>query len=775
MLQNHPAIFDPGSASAGGFYPYTVDYSCRFNDDDSAYLDWTPSLAGDSRTTFTLFACVKRGALGINGYLFNAGNDSNNRFQFGFSSLNELRVFENTGGTTDIEVTTDAVFRDCSAWYIIVLAVDTTEGTGTDRIKIWVNGIAQSLTFSTTPSASLATHWNNNVLHRIGARSDTVATLFDGYISQAGAIDGVAHDETLTGSDKSGIWVPKNLSGLTYGSNGFLLDFADSADLGNDVSGNGNDFTSSGLATNDQVTDTPTNNYAVFNPLKFRTPATVMDFSNGNLVATGSGTTPNEHAFGSMLAPTGADKHWYFEVEATTVTTEVAIGICDPNTGWGGNPNGYNYRNNGNKQEDGTSGAAYGDTYTSGDVIGVRVDGDNIYFYKNGTIQNSGTAAYTDCTTKFPNGFVVQVSGRVSDVCTLDAGQQGFTYTPPTGAVAICTENLPEPTIGPNSATKLSDVFAQGTYTGNGTAIGSGGLSINAGVDMTSGDWMVAIKNRDAADSWMVFDTVRGATKYLSFDGQDVEATDTESLNAFTATGFDLGSNVAVNTNTEDYVWYAFKVTAGFFDIQTWTGTGSAHTETHNLGVAPNFFTIKALALASRSWATYCSSLPVSDPETDALFLESNAAVADLSTTWNDTAPTSSNITIGTSVDVNSDTYEYVAYFWADSDISKVFYYEGNGDADGSFCYTRHRPDFSFFKRTDSTGSWFTVDRARSTYNPGSDYIRLDLPNAEVADSTIDLLSNGVKLRNAYNDTNASGADYIGLALGQPDKYSRAR
>jgi len=746
------------AGNAGSFYPYTVDYSCRFNDGDSPYLtrtQATPTSAG----VWTFSTWIKLVSPSDSAEIFASGPNVSNYERVTFTGSTSTFYWDKTqsGIQRDLLGNANVSHRDPSGWLHLLVRKN-----GTTASEIIVNGASLD---THTPSAF--TNYMN-----VASTEQNIARLTasypnnygDYYLSQVAFVDGQYLDYDDFTELKNGVLCPSNLSGITWGNNGFLLDFGNSAALGTDVSGNGNNFTSSGLAANDQVTDTPTNNYPTFNPLKFRTTATKMDFSNGNLVATGSGTTPNEHAYGSMLAPTGADKHWYFEVEATTVATEVAIGICDPNTGWGGNPEGYNYRNNGNKQENGTSGAAYGDTYTSGDVIGVRVDGDNIYFYKNGTIQNSGTAAYTDCTTKFPNGFVVQVSGRASDVCTLDAGQHGFAHTVPTGALEINSTNLPEPTIGPNSDIKPDEVFEPILYTGNGTSQSISTLEFQP--DFT---W---IKNRDAADKHMLFDAVRGATKYLSSNSTNAEATDAQSLSSFNSNGFSVGNNVQVNTNAEDYVAWNWKENSEFFDIVTWTGTGGAGTISHNLNGTPDMGVVKRRDAAD-SW--YFMS-PVTSNYTNPAYGSLNTSGAFLNS--------GSGITNWNSTDISYASYyggsgdKWVLYLWKNLDgMCKCGSYTGNGSSDGPMIFTGMRPAFVLVKSSTYAGTFWLMSADPNEYNVVDTYLAADSSNAEFSPYTwIDYLSNGFKLRQTGDSLNRSGQTYIYMAFAEnPFKYANAR
>jgi hypothetical protein len=262
-----PLIIPSNSISAGG---YEVDNSLRFNDGSSDYLSRTPSAS--NRKTYTISTWIKRGELSSVQNIFTAGVSGRDG---GLRWLgdNKLSFYQWDGSSSyDFSLETNAMYRDVSAWYHIVVAVDTTQGTASNRLKLYVNGEQiTSLQASSYPSLNFDTLINNNNAHYISGAVDTTygTRRFDGYMAEVCFIDGTALDPTSFGEfdEDSGIWKPIDVSGLTFGTNGFYLDFEDSAALGDDVSGNGNDFTVNNLTAIDQTTDTPTNNFATLNPL----------------------------------------------------------------------------------------------------------------------------------------------------------------------------------------------------------------------------------------------------------------------------------------------------------------------------------------------------------------------------------------------------------------------------------------------------------------------------------------------------------------------------
>jgi len=453
--------------SAGG---YTIDQSIRFNDNDSAYMSRTSGATGD-RQKWTFSAWVKRGTFygggGANSnqrIFHDSGN--NNWIMFGYNGVEDVfRVY------LGADLRTTALFRDASSWYHMVVAVDTTQATSSERVKIYQNGV-QITSFSASgyPSLNYNTIFNNSgTTYQISGHA--VSEYFDGYISEFHWIDGQALAPTDFGeTNDDGVWVPKAYEG-TYGTNGFYITGEDSADLGADYSGNGNDFTSSGLTSDDQVSDSPTDNYSTANPLsQLGTSTCASTFSDGNLtiaLATGS----NHSGFRSTIAVDASDDS-YMEITYNTHTgAGVELGIVSPNvwasSGYVSSINSsypgdaYGYRNDGQKMADGST-SAYGDSFTAGDVIGMRLNAGSLYFYKNGTIQNSGTALKTGLTGTWNFGASHRNNTGGTENITLNFGQSTFGNLP-TGSAGWSTANLPEPAIADGS-----NNFNSYTWTGNG-------------------------------------------------------------------------------------------------------------------------------------------------------------------------------------------------------------------------------------------------------------------------------------------------------------------
>ena len=302
-------------------------------------------------------------------------------------------------------------------------------------------------------------------------------------------------------------------------------------------------------------------------------------------------------------------------------------------------------------------------------------------------------------------------------------------------------------------------------YTGNGSA--------NHAItfDDTDTDMqpdLVWIKNRDATDQQMWFDSVRGATKVLHPNHSSAESTDTDTLDSFTSDGFQVDADVKVNTNTEDYVAWCWKEsTTSGFDIDLFDGTGATRTEAHGLSAVPHYWVISRLDEADGSrWCVYHHK-NTDAPETDNLQMSTDAATVDV-TRWNDTAPTSSVFSLSGDTSINGDGGEFSAYLWTGKQgFSKFGTYEGTGNADGAFVYTGFRPAFVLMKCIDSAGTdWNIWDNRRPGYNPNY-YLPPNKNLAEVTAHELDLLSNGFKARANNNDQNKAANTYIYAAFAE--------
>jgi hypothetical protein len=390
---------------------YDVANSLRFNDDDSPMLQITPSSSATSSRKMTISFWCKRSNLGINGRIFSAdtSGSNNNRDSLFFDSNDKLYLFLDNGSPGNLR--TNRLFRDTSAWYHIVIAIDTTQSTDTNRVKFYVNGV-QETSFDTSGDGVVYPSQNYDILGfgqngreaTIGADTDDGGNdnEFDGYLTELVFIDGQQLDPTSFGEfdeNSPTIWKPIDVSGLTFGTNGFYLDFENASSLGADVSGNSNNFTVNNLTSVDQSTDTCTNNFATFNPLSKNDSGTVT-FSEGNLKTAHSGSDSRFNSYSTIGVSSGK---WYaevkYEAKSSNSQNDLIVGVAydveDLNrqgSGIGGSSGSFAYvGDNGTKLHD-SSESSYGSTFTTGDVIGIFLDLDNhkLYFSKNGSVVASG-------------------------------------------------------------------------------------------------------------------------------------------------------------------------------------------------------------------------------------------------------------------------------------------------------------------------------------------------------------------------------------------------
>jgi hypothetical protein len=420
-----PLILGANSVTGG----YEVDNSLRFNDGSSDYLNRTPSAS--NRKTYTISTWIKRGELSSVQNIFTAGVSGRDG---GLRWLgdNKLSFYQWDGSSSyDFSLETNAMYRDVSAWYHIVVAVDTTQGTASNRIKLYVNGEQiTSLQASSYPSLNFDTLINNNNAHYISGAVDTTygTRYFDGYMSEFCFIDGSQLDPTSFGEFDSdtGIWKPISVSGLTFGTNGFYLEFKDSSALGDDTSGNSNDFTVNNLTSIDQTTDTPTNNFATLNSLNID-PALSYTFSNGNLdvsIAESGG----EGMTSSTLSV--SQGKWYWECKLVTSSAHGRFGVVPTSIGATGNPGEFGIAwqmNDATMQLVNTIvSGSWGSNPSNNDILMFALDCDNqaFYFGVNGTWRNSG-----DPTSGASKTGGVDYSGEstlTSDYLTIGFGGNFF-------------------------------------------------------------------------------------------------------------------------------------------------------------------------------------------------------------------------------------------------------------------------------------------------------------------------------------------------------------
>ena len=813
-------VFGSNSASTG----YNLTRSLRFRASASAYLGRTPASATNKKV-WTYSAWIKRGVLGVRQVFFEAYASGAEYSFFEFTSSDTLRILNTITGPTQAEKITTQVFRDPSAWYHIVVASNSSTS-----LNLYVNGV-QVTSFSTSTGPN-ATDWafNQSLPHVIAAdrTSGSTTNPFDGYHAELNWIDGQALTPSSFGSTNAltGVWQPAAYTG-TYGTNGFYLPFTDNSalttasnvGLGKDFSGNANYFVTNNISitagvTYDSMTDVPTltsataANFAVLNPLgNAISTAVSSQISNANLKYSGSSAGG---CAATMALPAGK---YYFETTISAIyglfvglgtdarNLQSDYGLVITNIyGWYINPT-ISLVNNG------TSTTWTSNTVSTGTVVNLAIDASNLssvkvwlgkanvyYDSSAGTTGNPSTGANPTLTITaginlYPNlGFF----GGGTSTIEANFGQRPFTYTAPTGFVALNTYNLPTSTI-----VKGNTVMDATTYTGAG---GTQSITNTAGFKPD----FVWAKSRSNAFDHVLYDSVRGAgtAKYLISNATSAEGNYSNSygsLSSFNSNGFTVATgtdptnpNAFFNQSAATYVAWQWQAGQGStssntsgsitstvsvnasagFSVVTYTGTGVAATVGHGLGVAPSLIIVKNRTNAF-SWSVYSASLG----NTQYLFLNSsNAAASDVGQ-WNNTTPTSSVFSIGTSNNTGVSATNYVAYCWTPiAGFSAFGSYTGNGSADGPFVYTGFRPKFVMMKRTDNVGDWWMYDTSRSTFNTAVLILYANTSAAEISDSNVDMLSNGFKFRTASTQPNTSGGTFIYMAFAEnPLKYALAR
>ena len=447
-----PFIIPANSALASG--GYNVANSCKFNAGSSDYLSRT--FGSGNRKTWTWSAWIKLANINSSSEVIfgrlTANNDSswfsvdirgNDKITIGIYNTNYL--------------ITNRLFRDTSAWYHIVVAFDTTQGTANNRVRLYINGVEEtSFATRSNPSQNFDAPLNANVQHLLGK---SYSSYYEGYMSEVTFIDGQQLAPTDFGEfdEDSGVWKPIKVSGLTFGNNGFYLDFEDSSALGNDAAGS-NNFTANNLTAIDQSTDTCTNNFATMNPL-FVGDANI-NYSEGNLKTT-AGNESQKNAVSTIGVSSGK---WYCEMVSRNGTNYPGFGIMDSQSVLqtsvsylGSSSDSYcmfqdgNYYNNGSASSTGTS-------WGVNSIMGVSIDLDSstktIKFYKNGSQTHSATIstpanAYVFAVSHNTNGTITEINFgsptyAISSGNADGNGYGNFEYAVPSGYYSLNTKNLAE-------------------------------------------------------------------------------------------------------------------------------------------------------------------------------------------------------------------------------------------------------------------------------------------------------------------------------------------
>ena len=627
------SFYDAIRVGASGAADFEVERSLRFNDGDTPFLQRGVSSASN-RKTFTYSVWCKRtesssthSGNAANCLFYQGDTSGNDYFYITFNGEDKIEIqqyYYSGGGNQGRKITTQK-FRDPSAWYHIVLRVDTTNSTANDRIRLYVNG-EQVTDFATNDGATsqnLDTWVNSTTYDQYIGKAGYNNLYMDGYLAEINMVDGssLAPSSFAETNSVTGQWVPIDTSALTFGTNGFRLKFLDNSGtsattLGKDSSGNGNNYTPNNFSVatgigNDSVTDTPTNNFCTLSSVDMSGNA----LEQANLQGGTAGTSGWRHTRSTFALPSTGK--WYWEYKLPDASTNGSnghmMGVAYQNLGFTQDINsdstGLYGRQGDGKYNNSSSSPVTNSHFTSianNDIVqfAYDADGQKLYTGKNDTWELSAdpsAGSNPNWTSVASGGFPMVGSYGSNRYVTVNFGQQGFVYTPPTGYKALNSQNLPNPTI------LLSNKhFETLLYQGNNSTQSITGLEFKP-------DWLW-IKNRDRVTAHGLYDSVRGVALALSSNLADAEITPSsnDALISFDANGFSLGANnnspaPDINyRNTENYVawnWNAGDTDGATYKVVVVSDSGNKYRFRNSANSAT--FAVSAVELNLAEGGTY--------------------------------------------------------------------------------------------------------------------------------------------------------------------------
>jgi hypothetical protein len=776
------ALLMAAASSQGGGPAHTVSNSVILDDGDTAYFSRTNATPTDQKK-WTYSTWIKRGNLDTRQtWGLSATSSGTSYFQFyGHPSTgtgDDDRLYINvesdgtSGGTALLR--TNGYYSDPHAWYHFVVVYDSDNSTADLRCRLYINGV-EITTFGTNTVPALGSTGVTNkggITQLIGKQAGST-NYFDGYIAEAVFCDGQAYEAADFGEySSSGLWRPRNPSGLTFGNNGFYLDFADSSALGNDVSGNNNDWTANNLAAGDQSTDTPTNNQCVLTPVW---KSSSLTLSQGNLKLT-SASNDYHIAMSSMQIPSSGKwvMEWYVAAADTYPASSnfYIIGVIQV-----GNNNTLSGAASGYFINIGTGEIVKNNAVvvdTGGPINGtIRVEydagADTIKFFDDGTEvfpASTGTSNTVGLTGQDNLHF------GIGCYLTAVATFSNLSGTPTTDFKELSAANLDTPTIDDSSK-----YFQPTLYTGNGSV-----RNIDQSGNSTFQPDFVWLKNRSQADSHALFDVGQGVTKYFSTDSAAQQITNSNSLTSFDSDGFGLGTGAGgFNDSSENFVAWQWKAGGGAgssnedgsinttstsvdqtsgTSISIYTGNAtSGATVGHGLGAVPQMIIIKPLD-ATEGTAVY----HVCTGNTKGGYMNMVNGFFTGTYYWNDTSPTSSVFSLGNHVLNNGSGKTMVAYAFANkTGFSRFGKYYGTGSSTIPPLVTMDfKPSLVLIKNSGATGDWLLYDNVRSPSNIIEDQLLANSAAAETTGSEeISFLSNGFAPAATDASINTSGNTYL--------------
>ena len=826
-----------------------IERSLRFDANSNTRLVRTIG-STSNRRTYTYSWWLKRSYESAEQYvLYNGHSSSTPYFDARFeANSNEFQFIDYTGSHA-MQLITNRKFRDCTSWMHFVIAVDTTQGTASNRAKLYINGVQEtSFSTETYPSQNHDTAANvSGYIQVWGTNKEGTSNDLEGYLAEAHFVDGQQLTPSSFGftDPVTNIWMPKRYEG-THGTNGFHLDFSDNSSasaLGIDKSINGNDFTVNNFGTHDAIKDSPLNNqFCTWNTISTKN---LPELREGNLKNYG---TNNTGCNGTIGVTSGK---WYWEMYVLTDVSTTgyigAVGVTKYQTENDGDVEPRMAYTTGRSYYRGmTSGGIYayknfnsstnyeinsGGTFWGGKIIGFRLDMDNgtLKYYTNNTLVHTDTTIPTDGTRLFAGQFNTNSGVSRHNSTVINFGQdssfagnktaQGntdengigdFYYEVPSGFRALCTKNLPKPD---TIITRPQRFFETLLYTGTGSSNSVTGLEFSPD--------LIWVKRRNASGNHHLWvDTIRGGSKSLMSNNTDAENSnanrdmtflangirwnsDTGNANAsggtyvawcwkgggdsntfnIDGTGYGTASAAGLDGGTIDPTGASINTETGF-SIIAYTGNGTAGaTVAHGLGKKPEWIIIKRRD-ASDNWMVYHHEIDASSPED--YYFELNATGQRVNSTimLNDTAPTSTLITLGSDNSVNGNTATYIMYSWTGiPGYSKFGSYEGNGNTNGPYAHCGFSPRWFITRRVEGGSNAYIWDTAREPANLNNSPLQANDPGAEPAnyDNYFDILSNGIKSRSSNAGTNSNDDRHVFMAFAeQPgitpfDTFANAR
>ena len=778
-----------------------IKNSLRFNASNSV-LTYNVTTGGN-RTTWTFSGWFKRCSTGGEHNLWSAApgaHASNPAITYlDFNDADKLIAYSYHDGAEKFRLKTDQVFRDLNAWYHIVWRYDTTLATADDRIRLYVNGV-QITDFEqrTNPDQNYESKINDTIDHTLGEEAIRDRYDYNGYMAEVHFVDGTSLDPSYFGftDPLTNTWRPKKVQNVSYGTNGFHLDFSDPNNIGADRSGTGTNFTPTNLEIDDVVPDSPSgvtfsttspgittsqpSNYCTLNPLDEGEFGGGLTVSDGNLKCVS--TASDRHVRSTFFMPTSGK--YYFEMIATVVNTAGYLGTGlyhatgSLTSTAQATPQMRVISANGYKSGQGSSSAQHGDGFDDRDIIGIAVDMDNgkIFACDNGSWMTSSdpvTGAnpmYSDLLTAYSDiaWSPVCTNWQSGNTAEFNFGQFPMAFAP-----------------GTSSATEY---FNAVTYTGNN--------STNAITGVGFAPDFVWIKPRNFADHHRLNDTVRGVNKTVSSNLTSAEYGPSNAyLDSFDSDGFTVSSSDSGwNNSSYTYVAYCWKaggaaasntdgsITSSVsanqdagFSIVSYTGDGnSSSTVGHDLGATPAMIMIKARAGTNANNHWYCWHKDLSSGYN--IRLSSNAAQLNTSSATSGVIAAPTNTTTfgftagsGGVVNVNEDNTTYIAYCWAEkSGVSKFGSYTGDGNVVGPAVDVGFKPAMVIIKPINVASEWAIYDRTTTNAINGAQ-LRADATDAENTNLAAKVILTNYGFKILTNDAaqNGDGNTYIYMAFAE--------